>query len=550
MSPKGGIRPHKRFSVQSNRSEVLFVNYIAEHLTANGRAAVIVPEGIIFQSGIAYKQLRKMLVEEYLVGVISLPAGVFQPYSGVKTSILWLDKALAKKTDKILFVKINNDGYDLGAQRRAIKQNDLPVALQNIVLYKNRQHTHEIEGYNLVLKDVILSSSDCSLSGERYFRRRIISSVYDLVPCGSFLRRQVQTFDPRTKPNDNYELWSIPAFDLGRPEIFKGDSIGSAKKILVQGDVLLSRIVPHIRRSWVVSDTGTSCPKLGSTEWIIFNSDKLNSVFLKWILRSDVFHEQFMRTITGIGGSLSRASIDAVEEIRIPVPPLDVQQSIVTELGIYQKIVDGARMVVENYKPKIEIDPGWDHVRLETICETITDGDHQPPPKAESGVPFITISNISHSGEIDFDRTFFVPKSYYDCINFKRKPRLGDILYTVTGSFGIPVLVNFQKEFCFQRHIGLIRPKQNVNANFLYYYLKSSEAFDQAENQATGIAQKTVSLKSLRNFVIPLPSEEEQRRIVIDLQTEEGIVNSNKLLIQGFKLKIKNRIAKIWGEQS
>ena len=85
MSPKGGIKPHNRFSVQSKRSEVLFVDYIAEHLTPSGRAAIIVPEGIIFQSQTAYKQLRKMLVDEYLVAVISLPAGVFQPYSGVKT---------------------------------------------------------------------------------------------------------------------------------------------------------------------------------------------------------------------------------------------------------------------------------------------------------------------------------------------------------------------------------------------------------------------------------------------------------------------------------
>ncbi len=97
MSPKGGIKPHNRFSVQSKRSEVLFVDYMAEHLTPTGRAGIIVPEGIIFQSQTAYKQLRKMLVEEYLVAVVSLPAGVFQPYSGVKTSILILDKSLAKK---------------------------------------------------------------------------------------------------------------------------------------------------------------------------------------------------------------------------------------------------------------------------------------------------------------------------------------------------------------------------------------------------------------------------------------------------------------------
>ena len=82
MSPKGGIQPHNRFSVRSKRSEVLFVDYMAEHLTPSGRAGIIVPEGIIFQSQTAYKQLRKMLAEEYLVAVVSLPAGVFQPLFG------------------------------------------------------------------------------------------------------------------------------------------------------------------------------------------------------------------------------------------------------------------------------------------------------------------------------------------------------------------------------------------------------------------------------------------------------------------------------------
>ena len=120
MSPKGGIKPHKRFSIQAKRSEVLFVDYMAEHLTPTGRAAIIVPEGIIFQSQTAYKQLRKMLVENSLVAVVSLPAGVFNPYAGVKTSILILDKALAKKSDTIAFLKIENDGYGLGAQRRAV----------------------------------------------------------------------------------------------------------------------------------------------------------------------------------------------------------------------------------------------------------------------------------------------------------------------------------------------------------------------------------------------------------------------------------------------
>ena len=138
MSPKGGILPHKKFSVQSNRSEVLFVDYMAEHLTPNGRAAIIVPEGIIFQSAGAYKQLRKYLIEQnYLWAVVSLPAGVFNPYAGVKTSILFLDKALAKKTDQVLFVKVGADGFDLGAQRRPIERNDLPEALNILNNWKH-----------------------------------------------------------------------------------------------------------------------------------------------------------------------------------------------------------------------------------------------------------------------------------------------------------------------------------------------------------------------------------------------------------------------------
>lgn len=132
MTPKGGIKPHARFGVKSNRAEVLFVDYIAEHLTPTGKAGIIVPEGIIFQSANAYKSLRKMLVNEYLWAVVSLPAGVFQPYSGVKTSILFLDKAKAKNIDEIMFVEVKNDGYDLGAQRKPIDKNDLPEALEKL----------------------------------------------------------------------------------------------------------------------------------------------------------------------------------------------------------------------------------------------------------------------------------------------------------------------------------------------------------------------------------------------------------------------------------
>ena len=137
MTPKGGINPHNRYRVEAKRAEVLFVDYIMEHLNPTGRAAIVVPEGIVFQSQTAYKNLRRMLVDEgYLYGVISLPSGVFNPYSGVKTSILLIDRTLAKQTDSILFVKLSNDGFDLGAQRNQIDGSEIPQIIDVVNNYK------------------------------------------------------------------------------------------------------------------------------------------------------------------------------------------------------------------------------------------------------------------------------------------------------------------------------------------------------------------------------------------------------------------------------
>jgi type I restriction enzyme M protein len=115
MTPKGGVKPHKKFTIQAKKSEVLFTDYIAEHINpSTGRAAIIVPNGIIGTSQTAYIQLRKLLINQGLYAVISLPAGCFNPYSGVQTSILFLDKKLSKFTDEVLFIKVESDGYRFG----------------------------------------------------------------------------------------------------------------------------------------------------------------------------------------------------------------------------------------------------------------------------------------------------------------------------------------------------------------------------------------------------------------------------------------------------
>ena len=170
--------------------------------------------------------------------------------------------------------------------------------------------------------------------------------------------------------------------------------------------------------------------------------------------------------------------------------------------------------ITEEEKP-FDVPEGWRWVRLGEICKSISDGDHQPPPQVPEGVPFLVISNVS-AGRIDFSSTRYVPQDYFNTLSNDRIAQKGDILFTVTGSYGIPIKVESDEKFCFQRHIALL--KLMLDWDYIFYILKSPTIKSQCDAVATGTAQKTVGLKSLRNLIVPLPPLAEQKRIVEKLE--------------------------------
>ncbi|MCD6365998.1 MAG: N-6 DNA methylase, partial [Bacteroidales bacterium] len=312
MSPKGGIRPHKKFTVTSNRSEVLFVDYIADHLNPKGRAGIIVPEGVIFQSGKAYKELRKMLVESYLYAVVSLPAGVFNPYSGVKTSILLMDKTIAKKTNKILFVKIDNDGYNLGAQRNAIKGGQLSDAIEILNSFRasieNSTDFENIPLAHAVEKSKIAENGEFNLSGERYKISDISNSDYEIVSLSEIAEIQGGYAFKSSELKNEKKNNDLPVIKIGNLDRSGKVSIKSAQyysyhpsleKFLIQ------------KKDVLVAMTGATVGKvaISSFDNLLLNqrvglvrskSNKLNKDFLSILLLSDFFYE-YCQTNAGGG---------------------------------------------------------------------------------------------------------------------------------------------------------------------------------------------------------------------------------------------------------
>lgn len=177
--------------------------------------------------------------------------------------------------------------------------------------------------------------------------------------------------------------------------------------------------------------------------------------------------------------------------------------------------------------------------KLIDCCQFISDGDHLPPPKTNTGIPFITISNITEQNKISFDDTMFVPDSYYDSLGETKKVRKGDILYSVVGSFGKPVYIEEDVKFVFQRHIAILRPKDTVNGRFLYYTMLNPQFYKKMDKMAIGCSQRTVTLETLRNVEIDLPDRKTQDSIIAILSVIDDKITTNCLLNDNLELQLK-----------
>ncbi|MFA5780378.1 MAG: N-6 DNA methylase [Elusimicrobiota bacterium] len=370
MTPRGGIKPHKRFSIQANRSEVLFVDYIMEHLNPNGRAGIIVPEGIIFIAQNIYIQLRKKLIEDGLIAVVSLPAGVFNPYAGVKTSILLFDNSLAKKSKEILFLKIGNDGYDLGAQRRPIDGNDLELALKIIEKYKNsiyeNKKTFKLTDNEkiialIVSKSKIAESGDYNFSSDRYKEAvNFINQKWPVVALADVCT--ISSGDSAPQSDEAFINGEIPFVrmkDLGLYHLTT--SLVETNDRLNKNFVKQKGITIWPKGSILIPKSGSVYLNhraiLGINAAVVAHIAVLLN-FIPNILNIYLYH---VLKLIDIGKMASRTSgLDAISltllrQIKIPLPPLEIQKEIVRQIEIKRKAIDTAKEAIKRLEMERDV---------------------------------------------------------------------------------------------------------------------------------------------------------------------------------------------------
>ena len=536
MTPKGGIRPHSRFRVPAKRAEVLFVDYMASHLNEHGRAGIIVPEGIIFQSQNAYRQLRRLLLDESLVAVISLPAGVFNPYSGVKTSILILDKVLAPKTDSIAFFKVENDGYDLGAQRRPVGNDDLPAVTDEIGEYLRRLRAGEkIDDFEpltgmVVTKVQVADGGDYNLSRERYRVDSQKPATWPMVSLGDCVdvldkwRRPITKSDRIPGPYPYFgatgALDNVDGYIFDEPLVLVGEDgakwgPGEKSAYAIAG------------KTWVNNHAHVLRPN---------RSRLLDGYLIAVLNRADL-----TRFITGV--TVPKLNQQKLREIEIPLPPLEVQREVVAEIESYQRVIDGARAVVDNWQPRFTVDPEWPLVEIGDICNLVNGRAFKPSDWSDAdsgGLPIIRIQNLNsersnfhyYTGEV---RALYIVDQ-------------GELLFSWSGSRGTSFgahIWNGGKAILNQHIFKVEFEEKTAKKAYLYNALNRAVA-EVEQNLHGGVGLVHITKGNLERIRIPLPPIALQEDIVAEIEHERAAVTANRELAVKMEQRIQDAIVRVW----
>lgn len=366
-----------------------------------------------------------------------------------------------------------------------------------------------------------------------------MKSTWSSISAAQVIKDGGGAVDPRLFPDEQFELFSIPAHDSGQSEMLSGMQIGSTKQIVADGDVLLSKIVPHIRRAWVVQGR-SDARKIGSGEWIVFRSPLFCPSFLRYLLLGDSFHRQFMQTVSGVGGSLLRARPAFVKQIQLPLPPLDEQRRIAAILDKADALRDKRRQAlaqVEQLTQSVFLemfgDPvsqtGFEAAPLLSICKATSGGT---PSRGESSywdgaVPWYSPKDLK--SDIVYDSAEHLSERGLAKSHLKLFPK-GTVVIVVRGmilAHTFPVC-QLGQEGAINQDVKALVPGQNVTSDFLAATLRASSSHVLNLVSTAGHGTKKLDAFGLSQIQIPLPPVELQQEFARRVEVIERLKDAHR----------------------
>lgn len=402
---------------------------------------------------------------------------------------------------------------------------------------------------HIVAKTEIAKNGDYNLSGERYRVNETINAKFPVK-----LLSEVAIINPvksqiKDLPEDT-EVSFVPMADLNENQIsFEPKEIKRLKEVFngytyfQDDDVLMAKVTPCFENGKAgLAKNLKNAIGFGSSEFYVLRaSEAILPRFLYYLVSGTLFKEYGVPKMTGTGG-LRRVPKDVIANFQIPLPPLSIQEEIVAEIEGYQKVIDGAKAIVANYKPKIDIDPDWEMVELGEIFDKITTSV-LPAELKESEVNYVGLDNISQGSgeligevvsnpkEIKSTKTVFTTKHI---LYGKLRPNLNKVYFS-------------EIEGICSTDIFVLEAIDEAEPKFYAYHFLSKQFNDDVMKGIKGAQLPRVGYDYFSKIIVPKPTLETQRQIVAQIEKEQALVNANKQLIEIFEQKIKDRIAKVWG---
>lgn len=528
----------------------------------NGRMALVVPEGFLFRKDLT--KTREYLLERcQLQSIISLPQGVFLPYTGVKTDIIYATDVNKKvksseKRKMFWYFDVKSDGYTLDNHRRKLNTpSDLNKYEEYRKLDKDQMDDMVEVGFEAILLDKVHKNSSI-LVGSRYREAALsVSDIYNAVKLSDIAmlirgisfpksaqmtssdENSLKIVTTRAAQTDGIDYNNLVCIDscYAKPE-----------KLIRQGDILISlaNSLDFVGRVTYVDQNNTELSFGAFMGLIRADQTRVNPSYLFHILRSYKAKEYF-KSVAKTTTNISNLTFEDLENFIFPLPDIKKQSKIASELDEYQKIILNAQNILKNYRPHMRIPADCSIVKLGEVCSINGRSVNPQREYGEKDFVYIDISSVE-SGTGKVNKRNLVRGS--DAPSRARRAfQKGDILLsTVRPNLKAFVYVDFEADQCVASTGFAVLTPEKINGKYLFYMLFEDYIGDQLKDAMSKAMYPSINRADIENLRILLPEEDVQNNIVKEIESEIEMIKPMEELAALFRKKEENKIKKIWGE--